>query len=81
MRNLKTLHQLAQTFRWAEMTYAEKYAYTEALVNNRIFSPPKQYGPKAKPKKKNPTVFTGERGGRYYKRTRADGTTYRDYTW
>lgn len=26
-------------------------------------------------------LYVGERGGRYYKRTRADGTTYRDYTW
>ncbi len=26
-------------------------------------------------------LFVGERGGRYYKRTRADGTTYRDYTY
>ena len=26
-------------------------------------------------------IHIGERGGRYYKRTRADGTTYRDYTW
>ena len=26
-------------------------------------------------------LYLGERGGRYYKRTRADGTTYRDYTY
>jgi len=26
-------------------------------------------------------LYVGERGGRYYKRTRADGTTYRDYTY
>jgi len=26
-------------------------------------------------------VHIGERGGRYYKRRRADGTTYREYTW
>ena len=26
-------------------------------------------------------VYRGERGGRYYKRRRADGTTYREYTW
>ena len=26
-------------------------------------------------------IHTGERGGRYYKRTRQDGTTYREYTW
>ena len=26
-------------------------------------------------------VFVGERGGRYYKRTRPDGTTYREYTF
>ena len=26
-------------------------------------------------------VHTGERGGRYYKRRRADGTTYREYTF
>lgn len=26
-------------------------------------------------------IFIGERGGRYYKRRRADGTTYREYTW
>jgi len=26
-------------------------------------------------------VYVGERGGRYYKRRRADGTTYREYTW
>ena len=25
-------------------------------------------------------VYIGERGGRYYKRRRADGTTYREYT-
>jgi len=28
-----------------------------------------------------PQIFTGPRGGRYYKRTRVDGTTYREYTW
>ena len=26
-------------------------------------------------------IHIGERGGRYYKRTRPDGTTYREYTW
>ena len=26
-------------------------------------------------------IYVGERGGRYYKRTRQDGTTYREYTW
>ena len=26
-------------------------------------------------------IYAGERGGRYYKRTRADGTTYRQYTF
>ena len=26
-------------------------------------------------------VHVGERGGRYYKRRRPDGTTYREYTW
>ena len=26
-------------------------------------------------------LYIGERGGRYYKRTRPDGTTYRDYTF
>jgi len=26
-------------------------------------------------------LYTGERGGRYYKRTRPDGTTYREYTF
>lgn len=26
------------------------------------------------------TLHCGERGGRYYIRSRADGTTYRDYT-
>ena len=26
-------------------------------------------------------VHIGERGGRYYERRRADGTTYREYTW
>ena len=26
-------------------------------------------------------IYIGERGGRYYKRTRVDGTTYREYTW
>ena len=26
------------------------------------------------------TLHYGERGGRYYIRSRADGTTYRDYT-
>ena len=77
MKNLKTLHQLAQTF-WRELTYEEIYVRKN---DNPSFSKPTHYGPKAKPKKKNPTVFIGERGGRYYKRTRADGTTYRDYTW
>ena len=28
-----------------------------------------------------PRLYVGELGGRYYKRTRADGTTYRDYTY
>ena len=28
-----------------------------------------------------PQIHIGERGGRYYKRTRSDGTTYREYTW
>ena len=27
------------------------------------------------------TIHTGPRGGRYYKRTRVDGTTYKEYTW
>ena len=26
-------------------------------------------------------IYIGERGGRYYKRRRADGTTYREYTF
>jgi hypothetical protein len=30
---------------------------------------------------RTPKLHVGERGGRYYKRTRADGTTYRDYTY
>ena len=32
-------------------------------------------------KERTPKLYKGERGGRYYKRTRADGTTYRDYTY
>ena len=31
-------------------------------------------------RERTPKLYVGERGGRYYKRTRADGTTYRDYT-
>ena len=77
MRDLQTLQQIAQTF-WKELTYEQIYVRKN---DNPPFSKPTHYGPKAKPKKKNPTVFIGERGGRYYKRTRADGTTYRDYTW
>ena len=26
-------------------------------------------------------IYIGERGGRYYKRRRADGTTFREYTY
>ena len=26
-------------------------------------------------------IYVGKRGGRYYKRRRADGTIYREYTW
>ena len=31
--------------------------------------------------KRSSKIYVGERGGRYYKRRRADGTTYREYTW
>ena len=37
--------------------------------------------PKKAPQTERTRLHIGERGGRYYKRTRADGTTYRDYTW
>ena len=41
----------------------------------------KKYRPNVARDENPKRIYVGERGGRYYKRTRPDGTTYREYTW
>ena len=69
-RNLEELRQLARTPRRPTGYNPEKL---KQLTLQKTAA--------ATVKNDRSRVYVGERGGRYHKRTRADGTTYREYTW